>query len=72
MSMNSFVVIEAGIKVRLLAFFGNDLTYNIISYFHKNIENIFFEISLPNSNPTVVVAFGDFSGKLVFSRHKLC
>ena len=33
---------------------GNDLSYNIKSYFPKDIENIFFEILLPNSKPIVV------------------
>ena len=29
----------------------NDLSYNILSVFARQIENIFFEILLPNSKP---------------------
>lgn len=43
MGKTSFVVTETG----------NDLGYNITSYFPKEIENIFFEI-LSSSEPIVV------------------
>ena len=33
----------------------NDLSYNVKSYFPKDIENIFFELLLPNTKPIVVV-----------------
>ena len=32
----------------------NDLSYNVKSYFPKDIENIFFELLLPNTKPIVV------------------
>ena len=32
----------------------NDLSYNVKSYFSKDIENIFFELVLPNIKPIVV------------------
>ena len=32
----------------------NDLSYNVKSYFPKDIENIFFELLLPNTKPVVV------------------
>ena len=32
----------------------NDLSYNVKSYFPKDIENIFFQLLLPNTKPTVV------------------
>ena len=32
----------------------NDLSYNILSVFPCKIENIFFEILLPNSKPMIV------------------
>ena len=32
----------------------NDLSYNVQSYFSKDIENIFFELLLPNTKPIVV------------------
>ena len=32
----------------------NDLSYNVQSYFPKDIENIFFELLLPNTKPIVV------------------
>ena len=32
----------------------NDLSYNVQSYFPKDIENIFFELLLPNTKPVVV------------------
>ena len=32
----------------------NDLSYNVKSYFSKDIENIFFELVLPNIKPVVV------------------
>ena len=32
----------------------NDLSYNILSVFPREIENIFFEILLPNSKPVIV------------------
>ena len=32
----------------------NDLSYNILSVFPWEIENIFFEILLPNSKPIIV------------------
>ena len=32
----------------------NDLSYNVKPYFPKNIENIFFELLLPNTKPIVV------------------
>ena len=32
----------------------NDLSYNILSVFPYKIENIFFEILLPNSKPVIV------------------
>ena len=32
----------------------NDLSYNIRLYFPKDIENIFFELILPNTRPIVV------------------
>ena len=32
----------------------NDLSYNVQSYFLKDIENIFFELLLPNTKPIVV------------------
>ena len=32
----------------------NDLSYNIQSYFPKNIKNIFFELLLPNTESIVV------------------
>ena len=34
----------------------NDLSYNVKSYFPKDIENIFFELLLPNTKPIVVGA----------------
>ena len=33
---------------------GNDLSYNVKSYFLKGIENIFFELLLPNTKPIVI------------------
>ena len=35
-------------------YIGNDLSYNILSVFPCEIENIFFEILLPNSKPVIV------------------
>ena len=35
----------------------NDLSYNVKSYFPKDIENIFFELLLPNTKPIVVGTF---------------
>ena len=35
----------------------NDLSYNVKSYFPKDIENIFFELLLPNTKPIVVSTF---------------
>ena len=35
-------------------FIRNDLNYNVKSYFPKDIENIFFELLLPNIKPIVV------------------
>ena len=35
----------------------NDLSYNILSVFPCEIENIFFEILLPNSKPIIVGTF---------------
>ena len=32
----------------------NDLSHNVKSYFPKDIENIFFELLLPNTKPIVV------------------
>ena len=32
----------------------NDFSYNVKSYFPKEIENILFELSLPNTKPIVV------------------
>ena len=32
----------------------NDLSYNTLSVFPRDIENIFFEILLPNSKPITV------------------
>ena len=32
----------------------NDLSYNVKSYFPKDIENIFFELLLPNTKPILV------------------
>ena len=32
----------------------NDINYNVKSYFPKDIENIFFELLLPNTKPIVV------------------
>ena len=32
----------------------NDISYNVKSYFPKGIENIFFELLLPNTKPIVV------------------
>ena len=32
----------------------NDFSYNIKSYFPKDTENMFFELSLPNTKPIVV------------------
>ena len=32
----------------------NDLSYNVKSYFPKDLENIFFELLLPNTKPIVV------------------
>ena len=33
----------------------NDLSYNVKSYFPSDIENIFFELLLPNTNKPIVV-----------------
>ena len=32
----------------------NDLCYNIISVFPREVESVFFEILLPNSKPTII------------------
>ena len=32
----------------------NDLSYNVKSYFPKDIKNVFFELFLPNTKPIVV------------------
>ena len=35
-------------------YMGNDLSYNIISVFPREMESVFFEIALPNSKPITV------------------
>ena len=39
---------------RVACYIRNDLSYNILSVFPWEIENIFFEILLPNSKPIIV------------------
>ena len=39
---------------RVACYIRNDLSYNILSVFPCEIENIFFEILLPNSKPVIV------------------
>ena len=38
----------------LASYIRNDLSWNVKSYFPKDIENIFFELFLPNTKPIVV------------------
>ena len=39
----------------IVCYVRNDLSYNTLSVFPHEVENIFFEILLPNSRPITVV-----------------
>ena len=59
MSMTSFVVTEIDMEGvggggGVACYIKNDLSYNVKSYFPKDIENIFFELILPNTKPIVL------------------
>ena len=55
--MNSLVVTETDMERGgggVAGYIRNDLSHNVKSYFPKDIENIFFELLLPNTKPIVV------------------
>ena len=56
MSMTSFAVTETDMERRggVACYIRNDLSYDVKSYFPKDIENIFLELLLPNTKPIVV------------------
>ena len=57
MSMTSFAVTETDMERRgrgVACYIRNDLSYDVKSYFLKDIENIFLELLLPNTKPIVV------------------
>ena len=39
----------------VVCYIRNDLSHNVKSYFPSDIENIFFELLLPNTNKPIVV-----------------
>ena len=56
MSMTSFVVTEIDMEEGAVAcYIRNDLSYNVKSYFPKDIENIVFELLLPS---TILIVVG--------------
>ena len=56
MSMTSFAVTETDMERRggVACYIRNDLSYDVKSYFPKDIENMFLELLLPNTKPIVV------------------
>lgn len=57
MGMTSFFLTETDMEIgyiRNISYIRNNLSYNIKSHFPKDIENLFFELLLPNTKPILI------------------